>query len=69
MPNNQPVCRVRVIGATDDATTLLAALDEHARRLFGPNATYHTQTRSADRTGHVCAYLTVTRPSTEKTRR
>jgi hypothetical protein len=55
-----PLCQVRVIGPIDHAGDLLAALAEHAQRLFGSDATYRTHTRSARRIGHVRAYLTVT---------
>jgi hypothetical protein len=56
-----PLCQVRVIAPTRDAAALLAYLTEQARHLFGGTATYHTQTRSARRTGHVRVYLTITR--------
>jgi hypothetical protein len=60
-----PLCQIRVIGPTDHAGDLLAALAEHAQRLFGDSATYRTQTRSAHRIGHIRAYLTVTRKEVE----
>ena len=66
MPTGQPatLCQIRVIGPANHAGDLLAALAEHAQQLFGDNATYRTQTRSAHRIGQVRAYLTITRKET-----
>jgi hypothetical protein len=59
-PRPAPLCQVRVIATARDAAALLAHLTEQARRRFGSTATYHTQARSARRTGHVRVYLTIT---------
>jgi hypothetical protein len=56
-----PIAQVRVIAATHHAQALIAELTERARALIGPQATYRTQTRPAQRIGYVRAYLTVTR--------
>jgi hypothetical protein len=56
-----PLCRIRVIATTDDASALVAHLAEHAHQLLGDDITCRTHTRSARRTGYICAYLTITR--------
>jgi hypothetical protein len=56
-----PLCQIRVIAATDDATALLTRITEQARHLLGPDITCRTQTRSARRIGHVRAYVTISR--------
>jgi hypothetical protein len=55
-----PLCQVRVIAPTDQATTLAGHLAEHARRLFGDHITCHTMIRYARRAGYLRVYLTVT---------
>jgi hypothetical protein len=56
-----PILQARIITTPDHAQVLIAELTRHARRLLGDTATYRTQTRHADRIGHVSACLTVTR--------
>jgi len=56
-----PLLQIRVIGATGYAQAILADLATRVRPLLGPDIRCTTATRAARRTGHVRAYLTVTR--------
>ena len=60
-PTRAPIAHIRVIAATGHAQALIADITAHARTVLGENATYRIHTRPARRTGHLRAYLTVTR--------
>jgi hypothetical protein len=56
----KPILRVRIITTMSHAQTLTAKVVDEARALLGPGVVYRTQTRTADRTGNVTAYVTAT---------
>lgn len=57
----KPILQARIITTPHHAQALIAELTRHARQILGDDATYRTQTRPAQRTGHVRVYLTATR--------
>ncbi len=61
---NTTIMQIRVIGATGYTQAVLADTARRARLLLGDGHTYRTHTRPARRTGHVRAYLTITRKET-----